>query len=273
MNTRAAIYARFSTDKQKEASIEDQVRSCTRVAVAAGLDVVETFEDRGLSGGTYDRPGYQRLLAAARAGAVDVIVAEDISRLWRSRAEFGPRSAELEDLGINFVSCVGDDTRREGWGLVLGIKQAIAEAARREISYRTRRGLEGLAIAGKPTGGRTYGYGSPEEAATVRRIYLQRAAGKSLAAIVVSLAGIPAPRSGRWSRSTVARILRNPRYSGLVRWGVTEGKGGASDSRLKRWVARSGGPLVTRFDESQRLVDQGLWDSVQKCDVGLDKAA
>ena len=54
------------------------------------------------------------MLTAAREGVFDVIVVEDISRLTRNRAEFGPRSAELEDLKVNMVTAVGDDTRRDG---------------------------------------------------------------------------------------------------------------------------------------------------------------
>ena len=146
---RCALYARFSTELQNQESISDQFRQCERVAKIQGLEVVSRFEDRGISGGTSERPGYQALLTAARASAFEVIVCEDISRVWRNRSEYGQRSAELEDLGVHLLTCVGDDTRREGWGLVLGIKQAIAEAARREITYRTRRGMEGLASGGR----------------------------------------------------------------------------------------------------------------------------
>ena len=58
---RAAIYARFSTEKQRDASIEDQVRECERVAAADKLDVVARFSDAAISGGTADRPGYQAM--------------------------------------------------------------------------------------------------------------------------------------------------------------------------------------------------------------------
>jgi hypothetical protein len=59
-----------------------------------------------------------------------------------------------------------DDTRRDGWGLVIQIKQAVAEHARREASYRTRRGLEGRAIKGESAGGRAYGYRPASQSAT-----------------------------------------------------------------------------------------------------------
>src|SRR5580700_4300463 len=256
---KAAIYARYSTERQREASIEDQFRECRRTAAAAGLEVVAEFEDRGISGGTAERPGYQALLAAARRKEFGIIVTEDLSRLWRSRAEFGPRSAELEDLGCALLTNTGDDSRRDGYGLVLGIKSAIAEHQRREISYRTRRGLEGLAAAGKSTGGRCFGYGSPAEADTVRWLFRERAKGVELRMLVAALtrAGTPAPRGPRWSYNAVKRILANPRYAGQAIWGRTRTVTRAQDGRRGRPVMSPDGPLVIRTGPA--LVDPLEW--------------
>jgi site-specific DNA recombinase len=262
---RAAIYARFSTDKQRDASIEDQIRECERVAAREGFHVVARFEDRGISAGTANRPGYQAMLAAARAREFDVIITEDISRLWRNRSEFGPRSAELEDLGIHWVSCVGQDTRREGWGLVVQILQAMAEQARREASYRTRRGLEGRAAVGAATGGRCFGYVSAcdsltgqievdqTQAAIVRRVFELYADGYSPRAIAARLndEGVSAPgaawkrtkrrTNGKWLASAIhgdqkrgTGMLNNVRYVGVVRWGRSEWKRLATDSNRRR---------------------------------------
>lgn len=267
---RAAIYARYSTEMQSDASIDDQVRQCRAAANAAGLEVAQLFEDRGISAGTAQRPGYQAMLAAARSKVFDVIVVEDISRLWRSSAEYGPRAAELEDLGMHLVTCVGDDTRREGWGLMLGIKQAMAEHNRREISYRTRRGMEGLALAGKSTGGRVYGYKNgavdPVEADVVRRIFAMIAVGRSQgqAAKVLNAAGIPSARGGKWIQSTISGVLRNERYLGAVQWGASTCKAMASDSKRRRRLMRSEGPLVSRQDDSLRIISDDLWAAVQE---------
>lgn len=256
---RAAIYARYSTELQREESIDDQFLSCERLAAAQGLTVVAKLSDAGISGGTTGRPGYQNLIQAARLKQFDVIIAEDISRLWRNRAEFGTRSAELEDLGVNLITCVGDDTRRDGYGLVLGIKSAIAEHQRREISYRTRRGMEGLAAAGKSTGGRCFGFGSATEADTVRWLYSQRHQGVELRVLVAALnrAGTHAPRGPRWSYNAVKRILANPRYAGRATWGTTQRRVRAQDGRRTGAVMRPGGPLVTRAIEP--LVDPLIW--------------
>jgi DNA invertase Pin-like site-specific DNA recombinase len=128
---RAAIYARYSTDLQRKESIDDQFRACARLAAAQGFTVVYKLYDEAISGGTAGRPGYQSLLEAARRHEIEVVVVEDLSRLWRNRATYGQDSAELEDLNVHLITCVGDDTRRDGYGLVLGIKSAIAEHQRR----------------------------------------------------------------------------------------------------------------------------------------------
>jgi site-specific DNA recombinase len=255
---RAALYARFSIELQRQESVSDQYRACERVARAQGFEVVARYADEGISGGKTDRPGYQALLAAARAGTFDIIVAEDISRLWRARAEFGQRSAELEDLGIELVTAAGDDTRRDGYGLILGIKAAMAEHYRREVSYRTRRGMEGLAAAGRTVGGLPYGYG-PGEGAVVVRIFQDRLAGASLSGLAAALnrEGIPGPRGPRWSYNAVKRVLANRRYAGEAIWGATVSRTRAQDGRRQRPRMRPEGPLVIR--QIEPLVDPAVW--------------
>lgn len=295
---KAALYARYSTDMQRDASIDDQFRECDRVARAAGFDVVARFEDKGISGGTADRPGYQALLTATRRREFSVIVVEDISRLWRNRAEFGPRSAEFEDFGVHCITAVGDDTRRDGWGLVIQIKQAVAEHARREASYRTRRGLEGRAIKGESAGGRAYGYrpasqsttGQVEiietEAAVVRRIFELYAGGISSRAIAERLncENIPSPgatwrrtdtgehakRRGKWVSSAIHGdpkrgygILNNERYLGRLNWGRLQWKRGAANSKKRVAVVADPALMVRREDPRLRIISDELWERVK----------
>ena len=64
---RAAIYARFSSDLQRDASIEDQIRSCRDYAARQGLEVVEVYSDRAVSGASMMRSGLQKLLRDGQA--------------------------------------------------------------------------------------------------------------------------------------------------------------------------------------------------------------
>lgn len=189
-HTRAALYARYSTENQSADSIEDQFRVCDRLAERHGFKVVERFSDAAISGGTTERPGYQALLAAARAKQFKVIVAEDKSRLWRSLPEQWRALSELMDGGVHIVTR-DIDTRAENFKILLSVHGAMADVYRDQIGYRTRRGLEGRARSGKPTGGRAYGYFAArdgetglrevhaEQAESVGRIFTRYAAGKS----------------------------------------------------------------------------------------------
>jgi site-specific DNA recombinase len=295
---RAVLYARYSTDKQKVESLDDQFHVCERVAAREGFVIVDRFGDREISGGTAERPAYQAMLTAAREGKFDVIVVEDISRLTRNRAEFGPRSAELEDLKVNMVTAVGDDTRRDGWGLTVQIKLAMAEHGRREASYRTRRGQEGLARSKKPTGGRAFGFIAAkdgttgqveihvEHAANVRRVFEMYADGMSPRSIANQLntEGVPSPgatwnrvdrgengkrRDGKWVASCIhgdpnrgTGMLNNPRYLGRIVWGRTQWQRSAANSsvRLQRAPEQD---AIEYTDERLRIVSDELWERVK----------
>jgi len=82
---RVAVYARYSSENQREASIEDQLRICRVRAVREGWSVVSCFTDAAKSGATVLRPGYQALLAAMRGGDVDLVLAESLDRFSRDQ--------------------------------------------------------------------------------------------------------------------------------------------------------------------------------------------
>jgi site-specific DNA recombinase len=255
--------------------------------------VVARFSDAAVSGGTSSRPGYQALLCAARRREVDVIVAEDSSRLWRELAEQWRALKELQDLGVHVVGH-GLDTRREESKILLAVSGAMAEAYRDEIARRTRRGLEGRAIAGKPTGGRAYGYiaardcasGQLEidanEAAIVRRIFELYADGTCPRSIAATLNAESTPSPGaRWNRTVRRRdrkwlasaihgdvnrgtgILNNRLYIGVVLWGRSEWKRSAADSSKRRHRMLATGSTNETTAERLRIVPQELWERVK----------
>lgn len=156
---RVAIYARFSTDLQRQASIDDQFRTCLRTVERDGWEVVSRFKDEALSGAKADRPGYLALLEAAKRKDFDLIVVEEVSRLWRDQEEQWRAVRRLEFWGVHILGVNdGVNTRSEGYGLLLSIRGAMNEEARREIGKRTHRGLSGVALSGNSAGGRSYGY-------------------------------------------------------------------------------------------------------------------
>lgn len=80
---RVAIYARYSSELRRDASIDDRVRLCRDHAARAGWTVVETFADHALSGATTNRPAFQQLTAVVRADQIDAVLAESLDRFSR----------------------------------------------------------------------------------------------------------------------------------------------------------------------------------------------
>ena len=100
MNARAAIYARFSSDLQRDRSIEDQVALCREYAVRNGYNVVAVFSDRAITGSSFLlRRGIQDLLKAARAGEFDFVIAESLSVLPAIRRTPRPSASDWISRG------------------------------------------------------------------------------------------------------------------------------------------------------------------------------
>jgi DNA invertase Pin-like site-specific DNA recombinase len=83
--TRVALYARYSSDQQRDASIADQIRTCRIFANGQGWQVLQEYHDAAISGATLMRAGFQALMAAAMAREVDVVLAESLDRFSRDQ--------------------------------------------------------------------------------------------------------------------------------------------------------------------------------------------
>jgi DNA invertase Pin-like site-specific DNA recombinase len=90
---RAVIYARYSSDQQREASIDDQIEVCRRYAEAQGWTIAATYKDAAISGASRFRPGFQKLIADAAERRFDFVICEAIDRLGRRLAD----TADLQD--------------------------------------------------------------------------------------------------------------------------------------------------------------------------------
>ena len=282
---RAAIYARYSSEGQREASIEDQVRNCTKLVTDRGWQVTGVYSDRAISGATTLRPDYQRLLADARARAFDVVVAEGLDRLSRDTEATAGLYKLLCFLGIAII------TRADGevTELHVGLKGTMNQLALKDLAIKTHRGIEGRVRKGRSGGGRAYGYRvvkqrdasgepirgqravDPVEAEVVRRIFREFAAGNAPRAIARALNadGNRGPSGRPWRDTTIrghatrrTGILRNDLYMGRLVWNKqTYVRDPASGKRVAR--VRNQDERIEVDVPELRIVDQRLWDLVQ----------
>ena len=98
---RVVIYARYSSNNQRESSLADQVEFCQRHCAQQGWDVVAVFDDPAQSGSsTAQRPGYQPMMLAAETGAFDVVVCEAVDRLSRRLSDVAALHDRLAFRGV-----------------------------------------------------------------------------------------------------------------------------------------------------------------------------
>ena len=292
---RAVLYARYSTKKQREESSEDQFRVCREFAQRSGFMVVGQYDDPEVSGGTADRPRYQAMLAAARQGDFEVIVAEDLSRLWREQAEQWATIKELQDRNIHICTVSGIDSRQPNFNVIAAVFGAANELGRTDQSYRGKRGGRGNAERGTATGSCPYGYHTtirPDgtkwlavdeaEAEVVRRIFRMYAEGMGGKQIAVALNEdrVPSPAKqwkrksrrtdGLWHPSAIVGdpkkfvgIINNETYAGRFIWNRTTWKRSARNSK-KRWrIINPRSEWIERPAPDLRIVDDELWEAVQ----------
>jgi site-specific DNA recombinase len=212
---RVALYARYSSDLQNERSAEDQFGALRAVIQARGWQEVAAFADRGISGANLtNRPGVQTLLREAERGAFDVVMTEALDRLSRDQEGTAHLFKRLSYHSVHL------DTLSEGRisELHVGLNGTMNQLFLAELAKKTRRGLVARVKAGRSGGGHCYGYDivpgeerggltiNVDQADVIRRIYRDYASGNSAKTIAHALnqEGVPGPRGGAWSPSSVA---------------------------------------------------------------------
>jgi site-specific DNA recombinase len=277
--TRAAIYARYSTAHQNDRSIDDQVALCRDYAARAGWSVAEVFCDREISGSAVKtRPGYQAMLAFARAGGADVLLAEDLDRLVRNQAEQARLYEEMCFREITIHTVMFGETSE----IHVGLNGTMNALQLKQTAMKVRRAQAGLIRQGKIGGGRTYGYrptpGRPgefqiddAEAEVVRRIFADYLAGRTPRAIAAALnrEGVRAPRGGQWNASTIngnfARgngILLNALYVGRIVWNRQRFlKNPGTEKRVSRPNAESEWHRAAA--PQLRILEDDIWNAAQ----------
>src|SRR4029453_13986232 len=106
---KVAIYARYSSDNQRDASITDQLRTCRAFAARQGWTVVHEFNDHAISGATLLRSGFQALMRDALNRRFDVVLAESLDRFSRDQEDTAGLFKRLTFAGVNIVTLAEGD--------------------------------------------------------------------------------------------------------------------------------------------------------------------
>lgn len=283
---RVAVYARYSSDLQSAASIDDQVRVCREHAERDGHHVVDVFSDYAISASNLrNRPGMLALMEAARSGTFDIVVAEALDRISRDQEDIAGIFKRLSHAGVTLMT-LAEGAINE---LHVGLKGTMNALFLKDLADKTRRGQRGRVEAGRIPSGNSYGYrmvrrlgsdGSlirgereiePIQASVVQRIFNEYVAGLSPRTIAERLNRdrIPAPRGGMWNASTIIGnrqrrngILNNDLYSGRITYNRQRFvKDPDTGKRVSRPNPTSS--WVTKEVPDLRIIEPGVFQAAQ----------
>ena len=216
---KAVIYARYSSDKQSEQSIEGQLRACYQFALDNNYIVVNTYIDRAVTGRNDDRVYFQAMLKNSYQNEFDAVIVYRFDRFARNRYDSAVNKALLRKNGVKVMSAM-EQINDSPEGIILeSMLEGYAEYYSAELSQKVRRGnLEsiekGQSIGGTPL----LGYSTvnkkrvvnPDEAILVRKIFDMYASGHKGKEIVAEI-GLVHPTT----YNSILTILKNKKYTGV----------------------------------------------------------
>src|SRR5258708_36945477 len=151
---KVAIYARYSSENQRDASITDQFRVCREFAQRQGWTIASEYEDHAISGATLLRSGFQAMMAVALRKQVDIVLAESLDRFSRDQEDTAGLFKRLTFAGVAIVTLAEGDITF----LHIGLKGTMNAMYLSELADKRRRGLRGRIENGRSGDGLCYAY-------------------------------------------------------------------------------------------------------------------
>lgn len=227
---KAVIYARYSSDNQREESIEGQLRECTAFAQKNDITILRNYIDRAFSAKTDNRPAFQEMIKDSGKKLFDVIIVWKLDRFARNRYDSARYKAALKKNGVKVVSAtevISDGAE----GIILeSVLEGYAEYYSADLSEKVIRGMTENALKGKFNGGRLpIGYVVDEEhhlqidpvtAPFILEAYKRYADGMTMTQIRdwLNEQGVRSKRGMPMNYNNVQLLLHNRRYIGEFRY-------------------------------------------------------
>lgn len=159
---KAVIYARYSSDSQREESIEDQIRECQFYAKHMGYDVIKVYSDKALTATTDKRPNFLKMIKDSEKGFFNYIICYKTDRFARNRGDAAKYKRTLKNNGVKVVYAKVTIPNGPEGIILEGVLESIDEYYSANLSQNIRRGQFGNAQKCKTNGVRVFGYDRDE---------------------------------------------------------------------------------------------------------------
>ena len=226
----AVIYARYSSDNQREESIEGQIRECTAYAEKNGITIVKHYIDRAISAKTDNRPEFQQMIKDSDKKLFDIVLVWKLDRFARNRYDSARYKTQLKKNGVKLMSAT--EIISEGpEGIILeSVLEGYAEYYSADLAEKVVRGQTENILKGRCNGGRgTFGYTldserkfhiDPLTSPFVLESFRKYNEGSTMKEIRdwLNENGIKNPVGGAFTYNSVEHMLKNRRYIGELKF-------------------------------------------------------
>ena len=248
----AVIYARYSSDNQREESIEGQIRECTAYAEKNGITVIKHYIDRAFSAKTDNRPEFQQMIKDSEKRLFDIVLVWKLDRFARNRYDSAHYEYQLERNYVKLVSATEPISDGPAGIMVKSMLTGMAEYYSAELSEKVVRGMTENVLKGKYNGGTIpIGYTVDEEkffqidplkAPFVVEAFQRYNDGATMKELMNWLndSGVTTNRNQKFTYNSIQTLLTNRRYIG--------------ENRFKDIVMPDSIPVI---------IEKELFDSVQ----------
>ena len=232
------IYARYSSDNQREESIEGQIRECRAFAEKQGIDIIDVYVDRAYSAKTDNRPDFQRMVKESSKRLFEVIIVWKLDRFARNRYDSAHYKAALRSNGVKVISATEPISDSPEGALLESMLEGMAEYYSAELAVKVNRGLKENALKCRHNGSTPpIGYVVDKEqkyqfdpvvAPLVLRAFTDYDNGKTIKKIAgdFEAAGVRSVHNAAFKINTITRMLHNRKYLGEYKYGDTVIPGG-----------------------------------------------
>ena len=270
----AIAYARYSSDNQREESIDAQLRAIKEYAYKNDYEIVRNFIDEAKSGRSDNRPAFQEIFEYIKYNKCDVLIVHKLDRFARSRMDSAIYKHKLKEKGLKLISVLENIDGSPESIILESVMEGLSEYYSANLAREVMKGLRENAYQCRHTGGvPPLGYDveqdgkyiiNEKEAALVRRIFEMYNLGKSYREIadILNSEGQKSKVGKRFTKHSFNDMLQNEKYKGIYIFNKTAAK--APNGTRNYHKTKSSEDIIRIESGMPEIVNHALWSEVNR---------
>ena len=272
---KAVLYARFSSDNQRDESIDAQIRAMTNFCRENEVVVMEHYCDRARSATTDDRPEFLRMINESKHKQFNIVLVHKLDRFARNRYDSSRYRNQLKKNGVALVSVLENFDDSPESVIMESLLEGMAEYYSKNLSREVTKGHHENALQCKHNGGRPpFGFKvnpstqlyeiAEDEANAVRFIFQSFDEGKSYDFIIRELnrLGFRTRDGNPFGKNLLNEMLKNEKYKGVYIYNRRASKD--ADGKYNSHLNKFEDEIVRIADGMPRIISDELFESVNK---------